>query len=100
MSRSRGVRSSEGPGRASWFSGTAPTSKSYSARSTGSCRIAPRGPAWVAIEAAASGLPIVATEIRRCGDVALVAAIERLVGVPEERAAMSAASAAKTSRGV
>ena len=52
----------------------------------------------VAIEAAASGLSAVATEIRSCGDVALVAAIERLVGAPEQDAAMSAASAAKARR--
>ena len=52
----------------------------------------------MAIEAAVSGLSVVATEIRRCGDVALGAAIERLVGAPEQGAAMSAASAAKARR--
>ena len=52
----------------------------------------------MAMEAAASGLSAVATEIRSCGDVALGAAIERLVGAPEQDAVMSAASAAKARR--
>jgi hypothetical protein len=40
----------------------------------------------------------VATEVRSGGAVALGAAIKRLVGAPEERAAMSAAAAVKARR--
>jgi Glycosyl transferases group 1 len=52
----------------------------------------------VAMEAAVSHLSVVVTEIRSCGDVALGAVIARLLGAPEQRAAMSAAVAAEGRR--
>ena len=81
MSRSRGVRSSERPGRASWFSKHCADLErllgAFDPFVLASHRVGQPRPA---IEVAASGPPIVATERRSCDDVALRAAIERLVG--------------------